>query len=257
MHTDRYFDGDPVEAAAQLSDEEALNFAEPRSSSDEVGRIDWNMVAVSVTQRNSEECRTRWLQVCRTAVNSSAWRADEIKKLRSLVESHPAPSNWEHIASSLGTNRTAYACFQAYCRSRPESREAWTPAGDAQLVSLFELYSSSWRMIALHHPSTKTQLQLYGRFNRSVDPSIIRGKFSPEEDAMLINTIKRYGTDDWTRVAAHVAGRSSNQCRERWLGRLDKRLAGDGTEVKPQTRKLWSAEVCHLTSRHHSCFTGH
>jgi hypothetical protein len=45
-------------------------------------------------------------------------------------------------------------------------------------------------------------------------------KWSPEEDQMLISAVKRYGISSWVKIGSMVPGRSSKQCRERWLGQL-------------------------------------
>ena len=46
-------------------------------------------------------------------------------------------------------------------------------------------------------------------------------KWSKEEDELLTQVVKQYGTKKWTIVAAHVPGRTGKQCRERWITNLD------------------------------------
>jgi hypothetical protein len=45
-------------------------------------------------------------------------------------------------------------------------------------------------------------------------------KWNQEEDQRLIDAVAVHGTDSWTQISARVPGRSSKQCRERWLGQL-------------------------------------
>jgi hypothetical protein len=45
-------------------------------------------------------------------------------------------------------------------------------------------------------------------------------KWSPEEDRNLTRAVNKYGTHSWVRIATLVSGRTSKQCRERWLGQL-------------------------------------
>ena len=45
-----------------------------------------------------------------------------------------------------------------------------------------------------------------------------KNKWTPQEDALLEGAVKQHGTDNWREVAELVPGRSSKQCRERWLG---------------------------------------
>jgi hypothetical protein len=55
-------------------------------------------------------------------------------------------------------------------------------------------------------------------------PAFSRGvqkvKWGKEEDQRLLDAVAKYGASSWTKVAALVTGRTSKQCRERWLGQL-------------------------------------
>jgi hypothetical protein len=46
-------------------------------------------------------------------------------------------------------------------------------------------------------------------------PGLNKGKWSKEEDDMLIQAVK-LNLPSWGKVAEHVPGRTSKQCRERW-----------------------------------------
>jgi hypothetical protein len=45
-------------------------------------------------------------------------------------------------------------------------------------------------------------------------------KWSPLEDQILRAAVGRFGLNNWRSVAMFVPGRSSKQCRERWLGHM-------------------------------------
>jgi hypothetical protein len=45
-------------------------------------------------------------------------------------------------------------------------------------------------------------------------------KWSPDEDEKLISAVSKHGITSWSRIGALVPGRTSKQCRERWLGQL-------------------------------------
>jgi len=55
-----------------------------------------------------------------------------------------------------------------------------------------------------------------------LDSSIYRGQWFSHEDKHLISALKVFGADvsDWKSVAFYVPGRTPQQCRERWKGRL-------------------------------------
>ena len=60
-----------------------------------------------------------------------------------------------------------------------------------------------------------TSSQCQSRYTRSLDPSLIRGAWTEEEDTKLRRAVEVYG-HAWSEVCNFVSGRSSEQCRERW-----------------------------------------
>jgi hypothetical protein len=69
------------------------------------------------------------------------------------------------------------------------------------------------------------------RWYRTLDPSIRRGNWSPEEDAQLRVAVDLYG-NAWMEVASVIPGRNNEQCRDRWGERLNPKVP----------RGKWTAE---------------
>jgi hypothetical protein len=59
-----------------------------------------------------------------------------------------------------------------------------------------------------------------------------KNKWTPIEDQMLDAAVVQFGQDNWRRVALLVPGRSSKQCRERWMGHM----------APDNTKEEWSAQ---------------
>ena len=61
------------------------------------------------------------------------------------------------------------------------------------------------------------------RWYRTLDPSIRRGNWSPEEDTQLRLAVDLYG-HAWMEVASFIPGRTNEQCRDRWTERLNPKV---------------------------------
>lgn len=61
------------------------------------------------------------------------------------------------------------------------------------------------------------------RWEKGLKPGIIKGRWSEDEDRALVYLVSQ-GHKNWGQVAAHMPGRTSKQCRERWNNYLDPTL---------------------------------
>jgi myb proto-oncogene protein len=66
----------------------------------------------------------------------------------------------------------------------------------------------------------RTNVQCRNRWVVSLDPDINAGKWTPAEDATLLEAKSELGKD-WVAIAALVPGRTNNQCQQRWARNLD------------------------------------
>jgi hypothetical protein len=53
----------------------------------------------------------------------------------------------------------------------------------------------------------------------------VKVKFSPEEDALLIDLVTEHGTNDWATISVLIGNRNARQCRERFRNYLDPNLS--------------------------------
>ncbi|XP_062445517.1 myb-related protein B [Rhea pennata] len=59
------------------------------------------------------------------------------------------------------------------------------------------------------------------RWLRVLNPDLVKGPWTKEEDQKVIELVKKYGTKQWTLIAKHLKGRLGKQCRERWHNHLN------------------------------------
>eukprot|EP00924_Labyrinthula_sp_SR-Ha-C_P004523 snap_masked-scaffold_1-processed-gene-3.22-mRNA-1 protein AED:0.02 eAED:0.02 QI:0/-1/0/1/-1/1/1/0/353 len=88
---------------------------------------------------------------------------------------------------------------------------------DSRLKQLFEEYGKNWTKIA--NQLKKSPEVCEQRWRMKIYKK--RGAWSPEEDAMLIELVKKLDKSNWGDLAIHIEGRSAKQCRERWFFNLD------------------------------------
>ncbi|NXV36391.1 SNPC4 protein, partial [Rissa tridactyla] len=174
-------------------------------------------------QRSSEELRKFWQNCEHPSINKKEWTEEEIEKLKKIAAKH-SHLDWETIAQELGTNRTPFQCLQKYqVYNKDLKRKEWTKSEDQMLLELVqEMRVGShipYKKIA-YYMEGRDSAQLIYRWTKSVDPSLKKGPWTPEEDAMLLAAVKKYGERDWYKIRTEVPGRSDAQCRDRYLKAL-------------------------------------
>ncbi|XP_042657067.1 myb-related protein B isoform X2 [Tyto alba] len=108
----------------------------------------------------------------------------------------------------------------------PEQRDGrckvkWTQEEDEQLKMLVKHYGQNdWKFLASHFPNRSDQQCQY-RWLRVLNPDLVKGPWTKEEDQKVIELVKKYGTKQWTLIAKHLKGRLGKQCRERWHNHLN------------------------------------
>ncbi|XP_062446723.1 snRNA-activating protein complex subunit 4 [Rhea pennata] len=173
--------------------------------------------------RSSEELRKFWQNWEHPSINKKEWTEEEIEKLKEIAANHNY-LDWQTIAQELGTSRTAFQCLQKYqAYNKDLKRKEWTKEEDKMLADLIqEMRVGShipYKKIA-YYMEGRDSTQLIYRWTKSVDPSLKKGPWTPEEDAMLLAAVKKYGARDWYKIRTEVPGRSDAQCRDRYLKAL-------------------------------------
>lgn len=108
----------------------------------------------------------------------------------------------------------------------------WTQEEDDNLKALVQnLGANDWKSIA-SFLQNRTEHQCQHRWLKVLDPDLVKGPWTKEEDEKVIDLVKRYGNKQWAIVAKHLKGRLGKQCRERWHNHLN-------PDVK---KSSWTAE---------------
>ncbi|XP_057660598.1 myb-related protein A isoform X11 [Diorhabda carinulata] len=99
----------------------------------------------------------------------------------------------------------------------------WSKEEDARLKQLVEEYNEKWDIIAEHFPD-RSDVQCQQRWTKVVNPELVKGPWTKEEDEKVIELVNKYGAKKWTLIARHLKGRIGKQCRERWHNHLNPKI---------------------------------
>ncbi|KAM4605916.1 myb-related protein A [Polymixia lowei] len=97
----------------------------------------------------------------------------------------------------------------------------WSRDEDEKLKKLVEQHGTdSWKLIANHFPG-RTDGQCQHRWQKVLNPELVKGPWTKEEDQKVIDLVHKYGPKRWSVIAKHLQGRIGKQCRERWHNHLN------------------------------------
>ncbi|XP_076017225.1 myb-related protein A [Genypterus blacodes] len=97
----------------------------------------------------------------------------------------------------------------------------WSRDEDEKLKKLVEQHGSdSWKLIANYFPG-RTDGQCQHRWQKVLNPELVKGPWTKEEDQKVIDLVHKYGPKRWSVIAKHLQGRIGKQCRERWHNHLN------------------------------------
>ncbi|PRP82020.1 myb transcription factor [Planoprotostelium fungivorum] len=213
----------------------------------DVERIKWDHIAQEIPGKNELECQHRWMNVDSPYINRAAWTKEEDVQLLSLVSEYGG-YHWQAVANNISEGkerkRTPAACFIRYQRSLNKNtlRSDWDSAEDEILRAAVEEHGDkNWCTVAEALEGRNGQQCLH-RWQKVLNPTIRKGKWTPDEDVRLKAAVEEYGIKNWAQVRLHVPGRTDLQCRERWSNILDPDLKFDTWTEEEDTKLAESVE---------------
>ncbi|WOL09316.1 Myb-related protein 3R-1-like isoform X1 [Canna indica] len=105
--------------------------------------------------------------------------------------------------------------------TRRSTKGNWTAEEDAILCQAVKYYKGkNWKRIAECFPD-RTDVQCLHRWQKVLNPELVKGPWSKEEDEKIIEMVNRFGPKKWSTIAQALPGRIGKQCRERWHNHLN------------------------------------
>ncbi|XP_010543303.1 PREDICTED: myb-related protein 3R-1 [Tarenaya hassleriana] len=107
------------------------------------------------------------------------------------------------------------------------AKGGWTPEEDDTLKKAVTMYKGkSWKKIAEFFPD-RTEVQCLHRWQKVLNPELVKGPWTQEEDDKIIELVKKFGAAKWSVIARSLPGRIGKQCRERWHNHLNPNIRKD------------------------------
>ncbi|CAL5436459.1 unnamed protein product [Camellia sinensis] len=111
----------------------------------------------------------------------------------------------------------------------------WTPEEDEKLSDFIQKHGhGSWRALPKRAGLNRCGKSCRLRWINYLRPDIKRGKFSEEEERIIIDLHSVLG-NKWSRIAAHLPGRTDNEIKNYWNTHMRKKLLQRG--IDPKTHK--------------------
>ncbi|PON50541.1 Octamer-binding transcription factor [Parasponia andersonii] len=105
--------------------------------------------------------------------------------------------------------------------TRRSTTGKWTAEEDELLRRAVEHYKGkNWKKIAECFKD-RTDVQCLHRWQKVLNPELIKGPWSKEEDEVIVELVNEYGAKKWSMIAEALPGRIGKQCRERWHNHLN------------------------------------
>ncbi|KDO22738.1 hypothetical protein SPRG_12165 [Saprolegnia parasitica CBS 223.65] len=142
------------------------------------------------------------------------WTPEEDDALRKAVEAH-GERNWKSIAEVVpGRNHTQ--CLQRWTKVLAPGliKGHWRPDEDDILRQLVAEGRKNWGQVATRIPG-RTSKQCRERWYNHLDPNIVRGEYTAEEDQIILEAQQRIG-NRWSAIAAMLPGRTEDAVKIRW-----------------------------------------
>jgi len=120
--------------------------------------------------------------------------------------------------------------FKIFSSKKLKYKTIWTPEEDRLLLNLVQNETNrDWAKISSNFIN-KSPVQCSARIKR-INPINKKGKWSQEEDQLLLRLINEYGRN-WSKITKHFNSRTGKQVRDRYVNILDPNVAKNKFDAK-------------------------
>lgn len=149
------------------------------------------------------------------ARKATVWSPVEDENLRNGIKRHG--NDWQSIIRESLAHKDKLQCYKRWTTvlSTRVKMGRWSPEEDAKLTELVKRIDghARWSRIA-QHMDGRLDSRCRERWMTVLDPTLKKGAWSAEEDAVLTECFAKYGRS-WAAISAHLPGRCPPSIRYR------------------------------------------
>ena len=161
------------------------------------------------------------------SLKKGKWSAEEDMSLRRLIEKY-GEKNWKKISQNMA-GRSSIQCLHRWTKILKPGlvKGPWTSEEDQRLSEwVAKEGPQKWSRCSALIPG-RSGKQCRERWMNNLDPEIKRGEWTDEEDELLFNLYKKFGSA-WSKIAKHFRGRTENNIKNRFYSTI-RRLTLDSS----------------------------
>ncbi|KAJ8458893.1 hypothetical protein OPV22_031819 [Ensete ventricosum] len=152
-----------------------------------------------------------------TTLSDFEFTPEKIRSFMPLV-------NWNRLASMYVMGRSGTECEARWlnCEDPMINHSPWTVMEDKKLLFIVQqrgIYN--WIDISIILGTHRTPFQCLLRYQRSLNPHILKKEWTKEDDVKLCAAVENYGDNKWQFIASCLEGRTGPQCSNRWRKTLN------------------------------------
>ncbi|OMO58688.1 hypothetical protein COLO4_34418 [Corchorus olitorius] len=157
-------------------------------------------------------------------------KMEKLKYFSGLAEEDKSASCSSFLDSISDTARRSAmlkGCRRVSGPTRHARKGGWSEEEDILLTEAVKKYNArNWKKIAECVPG-RSDIQCLHRWQKVLDPGVLKGPWTKEEDDCITKLVAKYGCKRWSVIARLLGGRIGKQCRERWYNHLDPSIRRD------------------------------
>ncbi|KAF6200294.1 hypothetical protein GE061_006597 [Apolygus lucorum] len=204
---------DGIRAARKKSEWELLG-------SDVDREFDWMKIATReiVQGISASDCQGIWNMVLKPQYKFKCWTKQRQQLLKELAIQHRFQC-WEDVARGIGGGMTGFLAFTQFLMTHGHllnTNGTWLKEDDNHLLSVVKASTIGgeilWRKV-MYYLEDRTPQQCITRWYK-INPAMKKGRFSENEDALLLHCVDKFGCD-FIKITSVFGNRTLAQIRER------------------------------------------